>query len=59
MFELKLSGNNDFPTLCEQFSACFPLKGMVMQLFPLLRFDLIVGYGSIPIIPTFSRDDIY
>ena len=44
---------NDFPTLCEQFSARFPLKGRGTRGFPLLRFDLIFGYASIPIIPTF------
>ena len=41
------------PTLCEQFSARFPLKERGARRFPLLRFDLIFGYGSIPIIPTF------
>ena len=44
---------NDFPTLCDQFSARFPLKGRGARRFPLLRFDLIFGYASIPIIPTF------
>ena len=44
---------NDFPTLCEQFSARFPLKERGARRFPLLRFDLIFGIASIPIIPTF------
>ena len=44
---------NDFPLLYEQFPARFPLKGRGTRRFPLLRFDLIFGYVSIPIIPTF------
>ena len=44
---------NDFPTLCKQFTARFPLKGRGTRRFLLLRFDLIFGYASIPIIPTF------
>ena len=44
---------NYFPTLCKQFSARFPLKGRGTWRFPLLQFDLIFEYASIPIIPTF------
>jgi hypothetical protein len=53
IYEPSKPSPNDFPTLCEQFSARFPLKGRGTRRLPLLRFDLIFGYASIPIIPTF------
>ena len=37
---------NDFPTLCEQFSALFPLKGRGARRFSLLRFDFWIRQYS-------------